>query len=113
MDKLLAFVAEADEEESLIVRFTNAMWSGRALQLQLAIKVFDSAPKIWEVRCEDVLAYMLCRENAFSLELTQDHPLLWEYEHERSSAYFHGAPISPDAAVGALYEAHQNAVGSW
>jgi hypothetical protein len=113
MDNLLTRVAEADEEENLIIRFTHATWSDRSLQLQLAITVFGSAPESWEVRCEDVLAYALCSENAYSIELTEDHPLLWEYKHESASAYFYRAPVSADAAIGALYEAHENAVGSW
>ena len=113
MDKLLALVAEAGDEEDVFIRFTHATWSGRSLQLQRAITVFDSAQESWEVRCEDVLAYALRGESASSLALTEDHPLLWEYKHESASAYFYRAPINADAAVGALYEAHQNAVGSW
>jgi len=113
MDKLLALVAEAGDEEDVIIRFTQATWSGRSLRLQLAITVVNSVEESWEVRCEDVLAYALYGDSASSVELIEDHPLLWEYKHESASAYFYRAPLNADAAVGALYEAHQNVVGSW
>lgn len=113
MDKLLARIAEAGDEEDVIIRFIGVTWSGTCLQLQLSVTILDSSQEIWEVRCEDVLAYVLRNENACWLELTEDHPLLWEFKHESASAYFYRAPLNADAAVGALYEAHQNAVGSW
>jgi hypothetical protein len=113
MDKLLARIAEAGDEEDVVIRFIDATWSGTSLQLQLAVTIFDSAQETWEVRCEDVPAYVLRNESAYSIELTEDHPVLWEFKHESASAYFYRAPVNADAAVGALYEAHQNAVGSW
>ena len=113
MDKLLALIAEAGETENVDIQLTNAMWSGSSLQLQLTVTVFDSTQGSWEIRCGDVLAYVLRDDGANRLELTEDHPLLWEFKHENASAYFYRAPINADAAVGALYEAHQNAVGSW
>jgi hypothetical protein len=113
MDKLLARIAEAGDEEDVVIRFIDAKWSGTSLQLQLGVTIFDSAQEVWEVRCEDVLAHVLRNESACWLELTDEHPLLWEFKHETASAYFYRAPFNADAAVGALYEAHQNAVGSW
>jgi hypothetical protein len=113
MDKLLALIGEVEDEEDVAIRLTGATWSGASLQLQFALSVLDSAPGIWEARCEDVLAYLLCNESANWLEMVDDHPLLWEFKHEIASAFFYGAPATADAAVGALYEAHQNAVGPW
>jgi hypothetical protein len=113
MDKLLARIAAAGDEEDVVIRFIAAKWSGTSLQLQLAVTIFDSAQEVWEIRCEDVLAHVLRNESACWLEVTDDHPLLWEFKHETASAYFYRAPLNADAAVGALYEAHQNAVGSW
>ena len=112
MDKLLARIAEAGDED-VVIQLTDATWSGKSLQLHLAVTVLDSAQEVWEVRCEDVLAHNLRDENAYWLELTEDHPLLWEFKHESASSYFYRAPVNADAAVGALYEAHRNAVGSW
>ena len=113
MEKLLALIGEADDEEDILIRFTGAMWSGPSLQLQFALSVLDSARGIWEVRCEDVLAYSLCNERVNWLELVDDHPLLWDFKREIAQAFFYGSPADPDAAVGALFEAHQNAVGPW
>lgn len=113
MDKLLALIAEAGETENVVIQLTNASWSRSSLQLQLTVTVFDSAQESWEVRCGDVLAYVLRNDGVNGFELTEDHPLLWEFKHESASAYFYRAPINAGAAVGALYEAHQNAVGSW
>jgi len=113
VDKLLARIAEAGDEEDVVIQFIDVTWSGRSLQLQIAVTILDSAQEIWEVRCADVLAYRLSNESANWLELTEDHPLRWEFKQESASAYFYQAPVNADAAVGALYEAHQNAVGSW
>ena len=113
MEELLALVGEADDEEDIVIRFTGATWLGPSLQLQFALSVLDSARGIWEVRCEEVLAYSLCNEGANWLELVDDHPLLWEFKREIAQAFFYGAPANSDAAVGALYEAHQNAVSPW
>jgi hypothetical protein len=113
MDRLLALVAEAGETENVVIQLTNASWSGSSLQLHLTVTVFDATHETWEIRCGDVLAYVLRNESVNWLELTEDHPLLWEFKHESASAYFYRAPVNVDAAVGALYEAHQNAVGFW
>jgi hypothetical protein len=113
MDRLLALVAEAGETENVVIQLTNASWSGSSLQLHLTVTVFDATQETWEIRCGDLLAYVLRNESANWLELTEDHPLLWEFKHESASAYFYRAPVNADAAVGALYEAHQIAVGPW
>ncbi|MGA7631740.1 MAG: hypothetical protein WCB11_13305 [Terriglobales bacterium] len=89
MDKLLARIAEAGDEEDIVIRLTDATWSGTSLQLHVAVNVLDSAQEIWEVRCEDVLGYVLRNESAHWLELTDDHPLLWGFKHESASAYFY------------------------
>jgi hypothetical protein len=81
--------------------------------ISLAVTVLDSEQEMWEVRCEDVLAFVFSNESANWLELTEDHPVLWEFKHESASAYFYQSPANADAAVGALYEAHEIAVGPW
>jgi hypothetical protein len=113
LDQLLAAVAALDEGEDLVVRFLSATWSGRSLQLTLTIGASDLSPAVWEVRCEDVLAYSLRSEIADGLELTDAHPSLWEFREQSASAFFLGAPGDATAAVGDLYEAHQKAVGTW
>jgi hypothetical protein len=113
MEKLLALIAEAGDEEDVVIRLTEATWSGTSLQMQLAVTVLDSEQEMWEFRCEDVLAFVFSNESANWLELTEDHPLLWEFKHESASTYFYQAPVNADAAVGALYVAHESAVGPW
>lgn len=105
MDKLLARIAEAGDEEDVVIRFIDAAWSGTSLQLRIAVTILGSAQEIWEIRCADVLAYLLNNETANWLELTEDHSLLWEFKQESASAYFYQAPVNADAAVGALYQA--------
>jgi hypothetical protein len=117
MDKLLAVIAEFGDEEDVLIQFRDASWSGTSLQLRLAVSELDSEvdslPGIWDVRCENVLGYALSNGSANWLELTEDHPLLWDFKHQSASAFFYKAPPNADAVVGALYEAHQRAVGSW
>jgi hypothetical protein len=113
MDELLALIAQADDEEDVVVQFRGAAWSDSSMSLRLAISVLDSPPHNWHVQCEGVLAYQLNGEGSRWLELLSDHPLLWEFKCESASAYFYRAPANADAAVGALYDAHRKAVGAW
>jgi hypothetical protein len=113
MDKLLALIAEVDDEEDVVVQFRSVTWSDSSMSLRLVISMFDSPPENWHVQCQDVLAYQLSSEGSHWLELLKDHPLLWQFKHESGSAYFYRAPANVDAAVGALYEAHRKAVGMW
>jgi hypothetical protein len=75
MDRLLALVAEAGETENVVIRLTNATWSGSSLQLQLTVTVFDSVHESWEIRCGDVLAYLLRNDGANRLELTDSRQM--------------------------------------
>jgi hypothetical protein len=63
--------------------------------------------------CEEVLEYKLKDGVAQSVELTDDHPLLWKFRHDSASAYFSGSAPNVLAAVGALYEVHLREVGEW
>jgi hypothetical protein len=116
MDKLLALFAGADDQGDVLVTLRSATWFGASLHLVLAVSILESDPDsstIWEVSCEEALAYAHCDDRAHSLELIDDHPVLWDFKHESAKAFFYGAPSDADSPAGALYEAQQNAVGSW
>jgi hypothetical protein len=117
MDKLLALISEIgqDDDYDTVVRFGSAARSGSGLELRLEVSTFnlEASTRNLEVRCEDVLAYAIRDEAASSLALTSDHPLLWRFTHDSASAFFYGTPPDTYAAMGALYEAHRNAVGDW
>jgi hypothetical protein len=115
MDKLLALIAEIsyEDEEDILIRFLSAMWSERSFELRLGVFLNGSELGIWEVYCKDVFTYKLDDEDASSFKLMDDHPLLWKYKYESASAYFTGVPVDAEAAVGALYQDHENSVGSW
>lgn len=114
IEELLGLIAGVDKEEDLLVKIAETAWSGTSLQLRVKVSVIDcSELGTWVIRCGHALAYMLGSGRAYSLDLTDDHPLLWEFRHPSASAYFFGAPVNSEACVGALYAAHSNAVGSW
>ena len=48
-----------------------------------------------------------------SIELLDDHVLLWPYQQKKVPLYFSGVVSSPGALLGAIIEAHRHAVGSW
>ena len=113
MEKLLARIAEAGDEEDVLIRITSAAWLGTSLSLDLAVSVFDAEPEIWGLRCEKVLKSVLRSQVSYSVYWTDKHPLLWEFQEQGASAFFYGQPVDGSAAAAALYEAHENAVGLW
>jgi hypothetical protein len=117
MDKLLALISEIgqDDDDDTVIRFGSVARLGAGLELRFEVSTFnlDVKTRSLQIRCEDVLAYAIRDEAAPSLELTSTHPLLWRFAHDSASAFFYGAPADAYAAIGALYEAHRNAVGDW
>jgi hypothetical protein len=82
MDKLLALFAGADDQGDVLVTLRSATWFGASLHLVLAVSILESDPDsstIWEVSCEEALAYAHCDDRAHSLELIDDHPVLWDF----------------------------------
>lgn len=104
-----------DDDEDTIVRFENASWSGQSIAIQIQVSIFGSERRDRQlhIRCEEVLAFAIKDNVASSLEFTNDHPVLWRFRHDHATAFFCGSPADPNAAVGALYRAHFDAVGSW
>jgi hypothetical protein len=114
MKELLRVIAGVDEQEDLLVKILHASWSGASLELTVRISVFGGEELgEWSVRCRHLLAQRLGDETAFSLELVDEHPSLWAFRYPNASAFFHGVPTNSEACVGALYKAHEEAVGSW
>ena len=114
MQELLKRIAEVDEDEDLLVKVTETVWSGTSLQLRVEISVIDGLELgTWAIRCERTLKYMLGNEGSFSLDLVDNHPLLWEFKYPRGSAFFSGIPTDSNACVGVLYEVHAKAVDAW
>jgi hypothetical protein len=114
MEDLLNLIAGVDEEEDLFVKITETSWLGPSLRLTVEISVVDG-PKLgtWLVRCGSTLKCILSNEGGASLDLLQNHPLLWDFTHPSASAFFSGVPANSAACVGALYETHLRAVGNW
>ncbi len=111
---LLEAIAGVDDEEDLILKLTQAVWKERSLELSIEASLGDQTePGVWTLHCEHVLASKLVERSAFSLELVDDHPTLWPFKYPSASAFFSGVPENSEACVGALYEAHERATGSW
>ena len=114
MEELLNVIAGVDEEEYLLVKIAEAAWVGASLELKVEISVEDRAERgAWSIRCEYLLAHTLSGQSGSSLELVDDHPLLWEFKYPNASAFFDGVPSNSEACIGALYKAHEGATSSW
>lgn len=114
MEELLSVIAGVDEEEELLVKIVEAAWLGTSLELRVEISVEDRAKLgAWSIRCEYLLVHSLGGQSGSSLELVDEHPLLWEFKYLNASAFFDGVPTSNEACIGALYHAHEGATGSW
>jgi hypothetical protein len=111
-EALLAHVADAVGEGEFQTILRTAKWSARALELTLDCWIHQADPETWTLRCENALAHSITSHCAGNLQLVRDHPSLWPFSRY-ASAYFVGTPPDSEAAVGALYEAHREAVGSW
>jgi len=112
MEELLASTAGIDDED-LLIQITHATWSDISLQMQIVVSVNGTKEDTWILSCKNVLAQSLIREGMFSLQLVDDHPILWEFRQVNASAFFRGIPSNRDACVGALYAAHRRTVGFW
>lgn len=114
MEELLSVTAGVDEEEDLLVKIVEAAWLGTSFELRVEISVEDCAELgAWSIRCEYLLVHTLSGQSGSSLELVDDHPLLWEFKYPNASAFFDGVPTNSEACIGALYKAHERATGSW
>jgi hypothetical protein len=83
------------------------------VQLHVRFDAIDMAPKVWEFVCADLRTYRLCPEPIESIEFTTEHPLLVPYTAKTVSLNFVGAPVSPNALVGELWQAHQEGTDGW
>ena len=108
-----ALANQIEEDEDRDIRLTSANWLDKSIQVQIKVSDNYSKAAVWQIRCEEVLEHNLKCLGASTIELTDDHPLLWKFRHDNASAYFNGTPSSALAVVGGLYEAHQREVGDW
>lgn len=100
-----------DEEADFVIHAAARIGDG--LQLEIEITEFDENTRTLRAECDQLLEYVINDAFGSSLELSEKHPLLWEYQHDSASAYFTGVPSNSLAAVGAIVDAHWAAVNDW
>lgn len=105
--EILQFDAEAD-----CVLLTAAR-VGDGFQMEIEVTELDDHRRRVFAECERLLEFVLDGVSASSLELTDQHPLLWQYQHDSASAFFSGVPTNTLAAIGAMVDAHWSAAKDW
>jgi hypothetical protein len=88
--------------------------NGDGLRLEIEVRN-DDTEQMWLVSasCDRLFEFVVHSGIGSSLDLIEEHPLLWEYHHDHASGYFSGAPADSFAAVGAIAEAHRSVMGDW
>lgn len=100
-----------DEEAGFVLQCARR--SGPSLYLEIEVIGSEKFQQVGTLICENMLNFGLGNDYVSGLELTEDHPLLWEYQHDSASALFSGVPVNALAAAGALYQAHQKTARDW
>jgi hypothetical protein len=67
----------------------------------------------FELVFEDVPEATATPSACSSFQITDDHPLLWDYNDEQVTMFFSSAPLEPLALLGRLYKAHADLLDGW
>ncbi|HET9365736.1 MAG TPA: hypothetical protein VFP71_12070 [Candidatus Angelobacter sp.] len=114
MDELLAAIKNIDdEEEDILINFQSIILDEGSLKTRLALGLAGDPPQRWDVHCGHVLSYNLQYGFANFFDLSDEHPVLWEFKHMNASAFFLGIPTDIPAALHALQQAHEKLCSSW
>jgi hypothetical protein len=110
--KLIGRIAEQDFEDVRVI-VEKASRNNVAVGIVLSVTFGDDTCSRWNVICGKPFEHRLKLGFADFLEFGHDHPLLWQFQQQTGSAFFHGVPRDVRAAVGTLYEAHQQQAQGW
>ena len=67
----------------------------------------------FELTFSGVLEAVVSPTHCGSIHSSDDHPLLWKYNHQTASMYFSTAPRDPHEVIGRAYEAHERLLQGW
>lgn len=115
MEEFLRLINRINDQGFEDARFIveSANWKAGAVVVFLSVAFGEEECSLWRVTCVEPFEHRLTLGSADSLEFLDSHPLLWQFQEQTGSAFFQGAPRDVRAAIGALYEAHQQQVQEW
>jgi len=115
LDELLAIVDLEDFQRNGSLRLTQIEGTDDSTTLYLemvGMESFNVQPR-WQLVCSGVRDDCLSLGYSYSLQLSNNHVLLWPHTSRTTSLYFHGQCENPSSVVGALYERHWELAGIW
>ncbi|WP_239616853.1 hypothetical protein [Cohnella mopanensis] len=67
----------------------------------------------WEITCIEVEEHEIKLSNNQRMFFTEDHVLLWEYQHQNFDLYLTSKAINTNEILGHLYKRHEELTESW
>jgi hypothetical protein len=120
IEALIDTIQQCADDDELVIQIVQLKWRSANLEIGIRARTQSEPPpenwrtaQRWRILCEDVLDFELRERTAQTIVVTEEHVLTWSITDDTMTAFFYGAPSDPLAAVGALYEAHLEAVGIW
>jgi len=87
--------------------------SGLVVRLKIGFDDETVPSQNWQVRCSQVRGYRFTEAPVSSLQLASDHPLLLPFTEPHVQLSFRGQAPVPMAAVGTLWNTHEQATEGW
>jgi hypothetical protein len=66
----------------------------------------------WDIHLSSVLASRIDFAPSYIMELSEAHPLLWEYEEAHADLYIRGTCSVPEVVIAALHQSHYETFGN-
>jgi hypothetical protein len=112
---LLPRISFVDYEEygSLFVKAVECHDGNLLIYLDVKVDEDAEHPRSIRLTCKSYVESNLSPGSYLTLEIVQDHVLLWHYNQPHVLTTFHGKVSEPLSVVGALFERHVDLAEGW
>lgn len=111
--EFISVTSSENFDEDGWVQFQSAEWHGRELALNVDLEGSGIPRQAWRLVCSDVRTMRLDGQSSGTVELTNQHPLLWPHVGLQADLYFNGKPDNPQQVLGRILLALRALAGDW